>query len=142
MPKPLWEAVEKGQLKVHQDICRRSSATLSSFKSKLETFFFSEYFSEATLTVVHHDQSVQCVCVCVGGGGGGVCVCARAHARVCVCVRGCVWVYLLLIIEACLPYLTDFDLIAVLVDCLVFQNCDSASYLWFVLLTGTGVKPF
>ena len=74
------------------------------------------------------------------------CVRARARAcvRVCVCVcvcvgvGGCIYYYIIM----CLPYLTGFDLIAVAADCLVFQNCDSAFYLWFVLWTGTGVKTF
>ena len=55
-----------------QDI--RHSATLSSFKSKLKTFLYSEYFSYATLSItpISLYSVLLCVCVCVC-----VCVCAR-----------------------------------------------------------------
>ena len=51
-------------------------STLSSFKAKLKTFLFSQYFHPNN----YQDPvsaTVVCVCVCV-------CVCARA--RVCMCV--------------------------------------------------------
>ena len=70
-----------------QDI--RHSATLSSFKSQLNTFLRIFQLSD----VVHHPLLSVCVCVCVCVCLC-VCACVRACVRlcVCVCVRACVCV--------------------------------------------------
>ena len=70
---------------IPQDI--RHSAALSSFKSKLKTFFFLEYL-RATLSFT--PISMYSVCV--------VCVCTRTHMHACVCVCVCVCVCILHIV--------------------------------------------
>ena len=55
----------------------RHCSTLSSFKAKLKTFLFFQYF-HPNISTQFLLQSL-CVCVCVGGGGG-------AYVRVCVFV--------------------------------------------------------
>ena len=52
-------------------------STLSSFKAKLKTFLFSQYFHPVPSFCYSH-----CVCVCV-------CVCVCACVRVRACVRAC-----------------------------------------------------
>ena len=64
---------------------RRHCSTLPSFKAKLKTFLFSQYFYP-NISIQFLLQCVRVcvrVCVCVGGGGG-----ARARVRVFV-VRFC-----------------------------------------------------
>ena len=60
----------------------RHCSTLSSFKAKLKTFLFSQYFHPNWYQYPVSATVSVCVCVCVGWVGGG---CVRACVRVCVC---------------------------------------------------------
>ena len=64
---------------MHAHTPKWKSATLSSVKSKLKTFFFSEFFGHAALSFTPMSMYSVCVCVCVC-----VCMC------MCVCVCACI----------------------------------------------------
>ena len=64
-------------------------STLSSFKAKMKTFLFSQYFHPNISTQFLLQSVYVCVCVCV-------CVCMCVRMRACVRVRVCSAFFLLL----------------------------------------------
>ena len=62
----------------------RHCSTLSSFKAKLKTFLFSQYFHPNIHQYPVSASHCVCVCLCV-------CVCVRACMRVCVCSAFFFW---------------------------------------------------
>ena len=69
----------------------RHCSTLSSFKAKLKTFLFSQYFLPNKYCV--------CACVCVSAC---VCVCVSVCVHVCVCECMCVCACVRVGVRACM----------------------------------------
>ena len=63
----------------------RHCSTLSSFKAKLKTFLFSQYFHPNLYQYPVSATVIVCVCVCVRACVRA-CVCASKRVCVCVCV--------------------------------------------------------
>ena len=78
--------------------------TLPSFKNKLKTFLFSEYFNCGnTVLSPNSRNSLLAWCVCVGAHAClCVCVWVRMHVHVCVCGRMCMPLRMSMYVCACL----------------------------------------